>query len=271
MAQLHVGTSGWRYSRWRGDFYPKGLVQRGELEYLAAQMNAVEFNGSFYSLQRPTTYQRMVEQTPDDFVVAVKGSRYITHMLRLGDVDTALANFLASGVLALGHKLGPLLWQLPPDLTYDEGRAVSFLERLPRSTSEASALARGHDDKIKPDRVLVEAPVETAIRHVVEVRHRSWGAADALDLLQRYDVGLVVSDSPGTWPFLEERTSDVMYVRLHGHTELYASGYSGRSLDVWAEKARRWLAAGMDVHVYFDNDSRGRAPHDAVSLLARLT
>ena len=128
MAEIRVGVSGWRYPRWHGDFYPEGLVQRRELEYVASRMNSVELNGSFYSLQRPTTYQRIVDATPADFVVAVKGGRLHHPLKRLVNVETALANFFASGVLALGDQLGPLLWQLPPDLVFDGDTA----RRLPR-------------------------------------------------------------------------------------------------------------------------------------------
>ena len=270
MAEVRVGTSGWRYKSWRGDFYPRGLAQRRELEYLATRMNAVEMNGSFYSLQRPSTYQRIAEQTPDDFAVAVKGGRFISHFKRLAGAETALANFLASGVLALGRKLGPILWQLPADLEYDEARVATFLTGLPRSTSAAAELAAQHDDKLSGDRVVLETDADRPVRHVLEPRHPSFGSRPALDLLTEQEVGLVVSDSPGAWPLFEHRTADIMYVRLHGHTELYASGYSSRSLDRWAAKVQGWLAAGADVHVYFDNDARGRAPHDAVALLERL-
>ncbi|MDP3893831.1 DUF72 domain-containing protein [Nocardioides sp.] len=270
MADISVGVSGWRYASWRGDFYPPGLVQRRELEYVASRMTSVEMNGSFYSLQRPSTYLRMVEQTPDDFPIAVKGGRYITHLKRLVDVDTPLANFFASGVLALGHQLGPVLWQLPPNLPFDEERVGNFLGRLPRTTGEAADLAAGHDDKVPEDRSLVEAEVEGRVRHVLEVRHPSFSTDEAVSLLEHHDIGLVVADSPGLWPHLERATSDVMYVRLHGHTELYASGYAPRSLDRWADKVRGWHTEGLDVFVYFDNDARGRAPHDAVGLLDRL-
>jgi uncharacterized protein YecE (DUF72 family) len=270
MPDLRIGVSGWRYPSWRGDFYPRGLVQRRELEYVASKMTALEMNGSFRSLLRPSTYQRMVDETPPDFVIAVKGSQFITHMRRLQGVEQALANFLASGVLALGDKLGPILWQLPPDLVCDEGRVAAFLDLLPRSTGRAAELARDHDDKVKPDRVLVEAPVDRPLRHAVEPRHASFGAPETVALLRDRDVALVVSDSPGDWPMFDEHTGDLRYVRLHGHTELYASGYAGRSLDRWAGKVRGWLGAGQDVHVYLDNDARGRAPHDAVALLERL-
>ncbi len=269
MALVRVGVSGWRYPRWRGDFYPRGLVQRRELEYAAERMTSIEVNGSFYSLLRPTTYQRMVDETPDDFLLAVKGSRFITHLKRLTDVETALANFLASGLLALGAKQGPLLWQLPPDLVFDRDRVARFLDLLPRSTTTAARLAAQHDDKVKHP--LVEPAAEVRLRHALEVRHPSFCEAEAVELLRDRGVALVVADSPGKWPYLEERTSDLMYVRLHGHTELYASGYAARSLDAWAEKVRRWAAEGCDVFVYFDNDARGRAPYDAMGLLERLT
>jgi uncharacterized protein YecE (DUF72 family) len=271
VSEVRVGVSGWRYASWRGDFYPKGLVQRRELEYVASRMSSVELNGSFYSLQRPSTYRGIVDATPDDFEVAVKGSRYITHMKQLAGVETPLANFLASGVLALGEQLGPMLWQLPARTAYDEQRLATFFELLPRSTGAAAELARQHDDKLAEDRVLTEAAVDRPIRHVLEARHRSFGDRAALDLLEKHEIALAVSDSPGTWPYLEERTAGLMYVRLHGHTELYASGYSSRSLDRWAEKVSAWRADGLDVYVYFDNDARGHAPHDAVALLDRLS
>jgi uncharacterized protein YecE (DUF72 family) len=270
MGDIRVGVSGWKYASWRGDFYPAGLVQRRELEYVASRMNAVELNGSFYSLLRPTTYQRIVDDTPEDFCVAVKGGRYLTHMKRLVGVETPLANFLASGVLLLGRRLGPLLWQLPRDLPFDHDKVRGFLELLPRTTREAAAIARGHDGKLAADRVVAETSVDLPVRHVLEPRHPSFGAREALDLLAAYDVGMVASDSPGAWPYFEERTTDLMYVRLHGHTELYASGYAPASLDRWAQKVRRWADEGCDVHVYFDNDARGRAPHDAVALLDRI-
>jgi uncharacterized protein YecE (DUF72 family) len=203
-------------------------------------------------------------------VIALKGGRFLTHLKRLVGTETALANFLASGVLALGDRLGPILWQLPANLAYDEDLVDGFLADLPRSTAAAAELAAEHDDKLSDDRVFLEPDVDRRVRHVLEPRHPSFGSDAAADLLRSHGVGLVVSDSPGAWPCFERATSDLMYVRLHGHTELYASGYSSRSLDRWAEKARQWLSDGLDVCVYFDNDARGRAPHDAVGLLDRL-
>ncbi|WP_432478156.1 DUF72 domain-containing protein [Nocardioides sp. GXQ0305] len=270
MVRAYVGVSGWRYPRWRGDFYPEGLVQRRELEYVAEQMTSVELNGSFYSLQRPTTYRRIAEQVPREFPVAVKGGRFVTHMKRLRDADQGLANFFASGVLTLGDRLGPFLWQLPADLAFDEEVVGGFLHRLPRDHAAVAELAARHDDKLSADRTVTEPVVDRPVRHALEPRHPSFGDPAAVRLLRDHGVALVASDSPGRWPCFDEDTADFRYVRLHGHTELYASGYAPRSLDRWAGRLRSWHAAGQDAYVYFDNDARGRAPYDAVSLLGRL-
>jgi len=186
------------------------------------------------------------------------------------DVESALANFLASGVLALGERLGPVLWQLPPDLPFDAERLGAFLDLLPRTTTAAAELARRHDERLSGERVFTGPVRRARIRHALEVRHASFVSAEAVELLREKGVALVVADSPRRWPYLEEQTSDLMYARLHGHTELYSSGYSARSLDAWAGKARDWCDEGLDVHVYFDNDARGRAPYDAVALLERI-
>jgi uncharacterized protein YecE (DUF72 family) len=268
VAQIRVGISGWRYPPWRGSFYPPGLPQRRELEYASRQVGSVEINGSFYSLQRPTSYRSWFEQTPDDFVFAVKGGRFITHMKKLQDVGTPLANFLASGPLALGHKLGPLLWQLPPTLGFDAERVAAFLELLPRSTDEAARIAQRHDARLD-DRAWTQALDDRPLRHAVEVRHRSYEDAAFADLLRRYGVALVTADTAGKWPYLEHLTADFAYVRLHGDAELYVSGYSEQALDAWAAKVQGWSRRG-DVYVYFDNDAKVRAPFDAIGLAQRL-
>jgi uncharacterized protein YecE (DUF72 family) len=268
--QIRVGVSGWTYPRWRGDFYPSGLRQKDELTYAAERMTSVEINGSFYSLQRPTSYERWRDTTPDGFVFAVKGSRFITHMRRLDDVETGLANFFASGVLALGDKLGPVLWQLPKSFAFDAERLSSFFRLLPRTRADAGRFARGHDAKVSGDRVFLGPVPDGPIEHVLEPRHPSFGSPEALNLLQANDIGTVWGDAAGKFPVIDADTSGVRYVRLHGHTELYASGYSSRSLDQWAVRCRTWADAGRDVYVYFDNDARGRAPWDAVGLIDRL-
>lgn len=269
MGAIRVGISGWNYPPWRGDFYPRGLVQRKELAYAAERMTSIEVNGSFYSLQRPSSYAAWRDATPDDFVFAVKGGRFITHMKRLRGVETALANFFASGVLALGPKLGPVLWQLPERLEYDEALLRDFYALLPRSTEAAASLAEQHDDKLTGDRVWTEVDEDRALRHVLEFRHRSFCSEESIALMREHDIGAVVADSPGRWPEADVVTSDVVYVRLHGHTELYASGYSPASLDHWADRCREW-AQVADVFVYFDNDARGKAPWDALAMIERL-
>lgn len=268
---IRVGISGWRYAGWRGVFYPKGLVQRKELAYAAERLNSIEINGSFYALQRPDSYRLWRAETADDFVFTVKGGRFITHMKKLSGVETALANFFASGVLALGAKLGPFLWQLPPNLGFNTDRMASFLDLLPRTAGEVARMATGHDAKVPPDRALTAAEDDQQpIRHAVEVRHESFRSPDFYELLGQQQVALVVADTAGKWPYLEESTADFQYVRLHGDAELYASGYSDAGLDHWAAKVRAWSEAGQDVFVYFDNDMKVHAPYDAIQLLQRL-
>jgi uncharacterized protein YecE (DUF72 family) len=267
---VRVGISGWRYAGWRGDFYPKGLAQRRELEYAAERLTSIEINGSFYSLQRPSSYRSWREQTPDDFVFTVKGGRFITHLKKLAGVETALANFFASGVLALGPKLGPVLWQLPEVLGFDAERLAGFFDLLPRTQQQAAALATGHDDKVPEDRALTTAETDLPIRHALEFRSSSFASAEAYEVLRAHDVACVVADTAGRWPKVFEDTSDFRYVRLHGDKELYASGYGDRALDEWASLCRGWAASGQDVFVFFDNDIKGYAPHDAMGLLRRV-
>ena len=271
MVAVRVGISGWRYPGWRGDFYPAGLPQRRELEYAAQRLTSIEINGSFYSLQRPDSYRRWRDQVPEGFVFAVKGGRFITHLKRLRDVEVPLANFFASGVLALGPALGPVLWQLPERLPLEADVLGHFLGLLPRTTGEAARLAARHDDKVPDDRAVTETEQDRPLRHVLEFRHPSYDDPAAYALLREHGVGVVVADSAGRWPRVFEVTSDLVYVRLHGDRELYTSGYSDAALDEWAERCRSWAGHGLTVHVYFDNDAKGYAPHDAVRLLARLS
>jgi len=271
MGVIRVGISGWTYRSWRGDFYPAGLAQRLELTYAAERMSSVEINGSFYSLQRPSSYERWRDATPPGFVFAVKGGRYITHLKRLSGVETPLANFFASGPLMLGEKLGPILWQLPATVAFDAPLLEGFFDLLPRSTVAAAAVAGHHDDKVPEGRASTTAPTDQPLRHALEVRHDSFREEKAAQLLQRHDISLVLADSAGRWPMIERRTSDFTYVRLHGHTKLYTSGYAPANLDRWAERCLTWADEGQDVYVYFDNDVLGHAPHDALALESRAT
>ena len=280
-----IGISGWRYPPWRGVFYPEGLAQRRELEYASRRMTSVEINGSFYSLQRPESYRQWAAETPDDFVFSVKGPRFVTHMKKLAGVEAPLANFFASGVLALGPKLGPLLWQLPPSLGFDPGRLERFFALLPRTTAAAADLATRHDQRLD-GRSLLTTDADRPLRHALEVRHRTFETPAFVELLRAHDVALVVADTAGKWPKLHDVSSDFVYVRLHGEEELYVSGYDPPALDAWAARIRSWRTGGTptdgrtlappappqprDVYVYFDNDVKVRAPFDAIALAERL-
>jgi uncharacterized protein YecE (DUF72 family) len=228
--ESRVGISGWRYSGWRGKFYPKGLPQRRELEYASRILNSVEINGSFYSLQLPSSYQRWYSDTPDDFVFAIKGPRYITHMKRLRDVKVSLANFFASGLLALREKLGPILWQLPPNLSWNKGRLEEFLELLPRDTRSAAKLAKKHDDNLKA-RAWMKVDVSRAVRYALEVRHESFMTPGFFNLLREHNISFVFADTAGKFPYAEDLTGDLVYIRLHGAEKLYVSGYNDKALD----------------------------------------
>jgi uncharacterized protein YecE (DUF72 family) len=268
-ATARIGISGWTYAPWRGEFYPKGLAHRRELAFVAERLSTVEINGSFYALQKPASYRSWYEQTPADFVFAVKGGRFITHMKKLADVETPLANFFASGVLALRDKLGPILWQLPPTLGFDADRLRSFFALLPRSTGEAMWLARRHDERMK-DRALTDTDDDRPLHHALEVRHKSFLDPGFLPLLREHGIAVVVADTAGRWPLIREATADIVYVRLHGDVELYTSGYTDAALDTWAASVRGWTDAGHDVYVYFDNDVKVRSPFDAMSLAEKL-
>lgn len=269
-----VGISGWRYPPWRGTFYPDGLVQRSELAYVGERLRSLEINGTFYALQTPTSFRRWHDDVPDDFVFSVKAPRYITHILRLRHARQALANFVASGVLALGPKLGPVLWQLPARETFDAEVLDTFLALLPRTTTAAAALAREHDERLT-DRDWVTTDAGRPVHHALEVRHDSFTTPVAVDILRRHGVALVVADTAGKWPQVSDVTADVVYVRLHGASELYTSGYPDDELRTWAERCAAWrdgstTAPGRDVFVYFDNDVKVHAPSDAMRLARML-
>jgi uncharacterized protein YecE (DUF72 family) len=266
---IRVGISGWRYAPWRGVWYPDGLAQRRELEFCARHFPTVEINGSFYSLQRPDSYAAWHRATPPGFIFAVKGSRYVTHFLKLKNVERALANFFASGVLGLREKLGPFLWQLPPTLAYERERLAAFFARLPRTTAEALALARRRDARVT-GRARLAIDADCPVRHAVEVRHASFVNDEFRALAARHRVAVVVADTAGKWPLMLDPAGEVVYVRLHGDVRIYTSGYSDRALAAWARRIRRWAREGREVYVYFDNDVKVRAPFDALGLMRGL-
>jgi uncharacterized protein YecE (DUF72 family) len=282
--QVRIGISGWTYPGWRGVFYPKRLPQKRELEYAARQFASIEINGTFYRMQRPDAFAAWAEAVPDDFVFAVKAPRFITHMKKLRDAEVPLANFIASGLLRLGPKLGPILWQFPPNFKFDVERIERFLKLLPYDTSTAARCGRKHDHRLKaPAWLKVDA--ERPMRHALEIRSDTFRTQAFVDLLRKYSVALVCADTV-EWPRLMDLTSDFIYCRLHGSEELYASGYDDKALDEWAARVAAWAKGDeppdaeriggrarkrrRDVFVYFDNDAKVRAPFDAKGLRARV-
>ena len=284
--KIRIGISGWRYAGWRGKFYPKDLAQRRELEFASRIFNSIEINGSFYSLQLPSSYRRWHDETPADFVFSVKGARFITHMKKLRDVEAPLANFFASGVLALRAKLGPILWQLPPNFGFNPERLRDFFQLLPRDTAQAAALAKRHNDKLKA-RAYTKIDMNRPLRHALEVRHPNFMVPEFFDLLREHNIAFVFADTAGKWPYAEDLTSDFVYVRLHGDEQLYVSGYGDKAIEWWANRIEHWREGRQprdaklitarkidnkkcDVFVYFDNDAKVHAPFDAQRLAARL-
>jgi uncharacterized protein YecE (DUF72 family) len=280
---VRIGISGWTYPPWRGVFYPKGLPQKRELEYATSQFNSLEINGTFYGMQRPDAFADWADRAPDGFVFAVKAPRFITHIKRLREAETPLANFIASGLLRLGPKLGPILWQFPPNFRFDAERIEAFLKLLPHDTKAAARYGRRHDDRLKAPAWLKSD--ERRMRHAFEIRNETFRSRAFIDLLREYDVALVCADTVA-WPRLMDLTSDFVYCRLHGSEELYASGYDDKSLDDWARRVAAWATGDeptdvervggsgrkrrRDVFVYFDNDAKVRAPVDAKALTERV-
>ncbi len=290
MRDFYIGISGWRYAPWRGVFYPDDLPQARELEFASRALPTIELNGSFYSLQRPELYAQWYASTPRGFMFSVKAPRFITHIKRLKDIEAPLANFFASGLFNLREKLGPILWQFPPNFQFDAERFQRFLEQLPHDTAAASKLAEKHDARLD-GRAELHIDRKRKLYHVVEIRHPSFVVPEFVALLREHRVSLVVADTAGKWPLCEDITGDVMYLRLHGDKELYASGYSETALKRWRDRIRDWHRSqqphnaklidsehllphtrvrSRPVFCYFDNDIKVHAPFDAARLLELL-
>lgn len=287
---IRIGISGWTYPGWRGTFYPPSLPQRAEMDYAASRVHSIEINGSFYSLQHAAYFRSWFERCADDFVFAIKGSRYITHMKQLNEPEQPLANFFAQGLLELGAKLGPILWQFSPRFRFRPEKLEPFLAMLPRNHSAAAALAVEHDHRVKDPCTTARTP-DRGLRYAVEIRHESFLVPEFVALLREYDAALVVAGTAGEYPLVEEPTTDFMYLRLHGTEGMYAGSYPDAELDRWADRIRQWARGrqpddaatitatrpnglpgqtGRDVFVYFDNDEKTKAPFDARRLMERL-
>jgi uncharacterized protein YecE (DUF72 family) len=285
---IRVGISGWRYAPWRGVFYPAGLPQHAELSYAASAFRTIEINGSFYSLQRPNSWRTWYESVPRDFQFAIKGPRYLTHMLKLRGIDQPLANFFASGIFGLREKLGPILWQFPASFPFDFERFDAFFAHLPCDLAAAAKLARKHGAFMR-GRTVLEIDRNRPIRHAVEVRHDSFGCEQFVRLLSRHGIALVVAEGAGRWPLWRDVTADFVYMRLHGEKILYRSGYSDAALERWSRAILAYARGGLpkegerilptarpgkqarDVYCYLDNtDQKLRAPFDARTLMEKL-
>jgi len=284
--QIRVGISGWRFDGWRGTFYPEDLTQKRELEFASRKLNSIELNGTFYSTQKPQSFQSWRKETPDDFVFAIKGSQFITHIRKLENVEGALANFLAQGMLCLGKKLGPILWQLPPQTSFSAEKIEAFLKLLPHTHKQAAAYSKQRDEWMS-GRSWLEVEEVLPFRHAMESRHKSFATAEYIELLRKYNVALVVADSV-KWPVMMDVTADFVYCRLHGSDKIYPDGYTSEAVDTWAQRMIAWSRGeevtdgtrihpdpgpkqdARDVFVYFDDDNKVRAPHDAQSMSGRI-
>jgi len=284
--QIRVGISGWRFDGWRGGFYPEDLAQKRELEYASSKLNSIELNGTFYSTQKPQSFQSWRKETPDDFVFAIKGSQFITHIRKLENVEGALANFLAQGMLCLGRKLGPILWQLPPQTSFNAEKIGAFLKLLPHTHKQASAYAKQRDEWMA-GRCWLDVDEDLPFRHAMESRHKSFATPEYIELLRKYNVALVVADSV-KWPVMMDVTADFVYCRLHGSDKIYPDGYTPEAIDTWAQRMIAWSRGeevtdgkrihpepgpkqdSRDVFVYFDDDNKERAPFDAQSMSKRI-
>jgi len=258
--KIRIGLSGWSYKDWRGDFYPDHLRQDQELTYAAGRFPTLEINRTFYSLVEPKTMRAWYEGTPYDFRFSIKGSRFITHNKKLANIEDPMRRFVESGPADLEHKLGPILWQLGPNLRYDRGRVEKFFLGLPRKMGNRR------------------------LHHVFEPRHESFLVPEMARLARDHGVALAFSHS-SAWPYTEELTAGIVYLRLHGPKEVYSSAYSRSELERWARRIEKWADGsepenarrisnlnppprkGRSVYVYFDNDVGGHAPRQALELI----
>jgi uncharacterized protein YecE (DUF72 family) len=286
--QTRIGFASWRYEPWRGKFYPKSLAQKDELHYASRQVNTIEINGTFYSLMRPASFQEWYDQTPDDFAFAVKCPQYITHIRRLNNIEEPLANFYASGVLALNEKLGPFLWQFPPNFKLDLERFEKFLPKLPRDTDAAAEIAKDCGERMS-GRTHVPKIKNRPLRHAVEIRHATFLTPDFIKLLRKNRIALVIADTAGMMPFAEDITADFLYLRLHGPEEAYPKGYTDSAIERWAKRIAAWRRGGeprdaekiaslkppakkfRDIFAYFDTDKKIYAPANALALTKLLS
>lgn len=261
-SRIRAGIGGWNFAPWRNHFYPTGLVQRRELEYASRHLRAIEINGTYYGAQKPATYAKWASETPDGFVFSLKAPRYVTEGKRLADAGRGIDGFVFGGLAEFGPRLGPVLWQFTPSRSFDANDLASFLDLLPRELNG------------------------TPMRHVLEVRHRSFLDERYVELARSYRIATVFTDS-SQYPSLADITGDFAYARLMGSQSHVETGYAPAELDAWAERARQWADGGdpadlphvaapvatqapRDVFVYFISAAKERNPAAAMALQQRI-
>ncbi|WIY52496.1 DUF72 domain-containing protein [Devosia sp. YIM 151766] len=264
--EVRTGTAGWVYAPWRGTFFPAGLVQKKELSYAASRLTSIEINATFRANQKPDSFARWAGETPDGFKFSIKGPQLVTHVRRLKNCGQELANFFASGPLALGDRLGPFVWQLPPNLAFDAQGLDAFLALLPADIDTYLALAGKSDGAKTPP--YLDANGVTIIRHAIEPRHPSFNSPEADDLLRRYNVARVVADTAEN-PF-RNLTADFAYCRLQGPARPDADGYEQADIADWAGTIANWRDHGHDVFAYFVHEDKLHAPANAIALRQAL-
>ena len=260
---IRVGVGGWTYEPWRGTFFPDGLAQRRELEYASRQLTAIEINGTYYGSQKPESFAKWHDETPDGFMFSVKGPRFTTNRRVLGEAAASIERFFNSGVLELKEKLGPVNWQFLPTKRFDAADFEAFLKLLPASVQGV------------------------AIRNVVEVRHESFRVPEFVALLRAHKVACVYTDKEA-FPSIPDPTAEFIYARLQAASEDIPTGYAPVDLDLWADRARLWAKGGTpaelplvgveengkamprDVFVFMINGFKPKAPAAAMALLERL-
>ncbi len=259
---IRAGIGGWTYEPWRGTFFPEGLVQKRELEFASRAVTAIEVNGTYYSSQKPATFAAWAKTAPDGFVFSVKASRFCTNRKVLAEAGESVAKFVGQGIVELGDKLGPILWQFMATKKFDAADFSAFLKLLPASQDGV------------------------ALRHAIQVRHESFAVPEFIAMAREAGVAIVFADS-AAYPAIADITGDFVYVRLENAVEAEPAGYSPAALDRWADAARTWAAGGQpeglpyvgrdmaaavprDTFVFFINGAKVRAPAGALALLERL-
>jgi uncharacterized protein YecE (DUF72 family) len=269
--RFFVGMSGWTFPGWRGGFYPEGLPQKKELEFSSRQVNSIEINGTFYRIQNPKIFRSWYQATPEHFIFSLKAPKFITHVRRLKEVESAVANFLASGVFCLKEKLGPLLWQFPPNVKLKDDRFEKFLKLLPHTAQAASELAKKHSSWMN-DKAETSAESVPPLQHAFEFRHPSFFQPDFLQMLKAHGVAAVFATGAKPELCIETPTSPFVYCRMHGQGKEFAKGYPKKHLNAWAEKLRHLQKSDgiKQAFVYFDTEAKEYAPRDALQFMKIL-